>query len=56
MERTTVPQDRQVLLDQAAMIERLSAGTVDEPSDRADISRAYQRVVSISEAQALAAS
>ncbi|HXB46217.1 MAG TPA: DUF2254 family protein, partial [Streptosporangiaceae bacterium] len=56
MERTTVPRDRQVLLDQAAMIERLSAGTVDEPSDRADISRAYQRVVSISEALAVAAS
>jgi uncharacterized membrane protein len=56
MERTTVPPDRQVLLDQAAMIERLSAGTVDEPRDRADISRAYQRVVSISEALAVAAS
>jgi uncharacterized membrane protein len=54
MERTTVPADRQVLLDQAAMIERLSAGTVDEPADRADISRAYQRVVSISEALAVA--
>jgi len=45
MERTTTAADRQVLLDQAAMIERLSAGTVDEPADRADISRAYQRVV-----------
>jgi len=56
MERTTAPQDRQVLLDQAAMIERLSARTVDEPSDRADISRAYQRVVSISEELAIAAS
>ena len=56
MERTTVPQDRQVLLDQAAMIERLSAGSVDEPSDRADISRAYQRVVSISEALAVVTS
>jgi len=56
MERTTAQADRQVLLDQAAMIERLSAGTVDEPSDRADISRAYQRVVSISEALAVAAS
>jgi uncharacterized membrane protein len=48
MERTTTPADRQVLLDQAAMIERLSAGTVDEPGDRADISRAYQRVVTAS--------
>jgi len=56
MERTTMLGDRQVLLDQAAMIERLSAGTVDEPSDRADISRAYQRVVSISEALTVAAS
>jgi len=49
MERTTNAQDRQVLLDQAAMIERLSAATVDEPADRADISRAYQEVVAISE-------
>jgi len=56
MERTTVPQDRQVLLDQAAMIERLSSGTVDEPRDRADVTRAYERVVSISEALAVAAS
>jgi uncharacterized membrane protein len=48
MERTTTPADRQVLLDQAAMVERLSAGTVDEPTDRADISRAYQRVVAAS--------
>ena len=41
MERTTTPADRQVLLDQAMMIERLSATTVDEPSDRDDVSRAY---------------
>jgi uncharacterized membrane protein len=45
MERTTTDADRQVLLDQAAMIERLSAGTVDEPADRADVSRAYQEVL-----------
>ncbi len=45
MERTTTPADRQVLLDEATMIERLSAGTVDEPTDRADTGRAYQRVV-----------
>ncbi len=45
MERTTTEADRQVLLDQAAMIERLSAGTVDEPSDRADVSSAYQDVL-----------
>ena len=45
MERTTSTADRQVLLDQAAMIERLSAATVDEPADRADITRAYTRVL-----------
>jgi uncharacterized membrane protein len=49
MEWTTTTADRQVLLDQAAMIERLSAATVDEPTDRADISRAYQRVVAASQ-------
>ena len=45
MERTTTEADRQVLLDQAVMIERLSASTVDEPSDRADVSRAHQEVL-----------
>jgi len=54
MERTATVADRQVLLDQAAMIERLSASTVDEPTDRVDISRAYQRVVATSQ-RALAA-
>ena len=54
MERTSTAADRQVLLDQAAMIERLSAATVDESTDRADISRAYQRVVAAGE-HALAA-
>jgi uncharacterized membrane protein len=45
MERAVVPADRQVLLEQAAMIERLSQGTVDEEADRADVRRAYQRVL-----------
>jgi uncharacterized membrane protein len=45
MERTTAEPDRQVLLDQAAMIERLSEASVDEPSDRADVTRAYQAVL-----------
>jgi uncharacterized membrane protein len=45
MERTTTAQDAQVLLDQAAMIERLSAATVAEPADRADITRAYEQVL-----------
>ena len=47
MERATAPQDRQLLLDQAAMIERLSAATVGEPSDRDDVSRAHQRVLDV---------
>ena len=37
----------QVLLDQAAMIERLSEASVGEESDRADIRRAYQRVLDV---------
>jgi uncharacterized membrane protein len=49
MERTTSTADRQVLLDQAGMIERLSAGTVDEPADRADVTRAYNRVLAAHE-------
>ena len=45
MERTTTEEEQQVLLDQADMIERLSEASVDEASDRADISRAYQAVL-----------
>jgi uncharacterized membrane protein len=45
MERTTTEEERQVLLDQAAMIERLSESSVGEAADRADISRAYQEVL-----------
>jgi uncharacterized membrane protein len=45
MERTTSTEDRQILLDQAAMIERLGEKTVDEPGDLADISQAYQAVL-----------
>jgi uncharacterized membrane protein len=48
MERTTTAGDRQVILDQAAMIERLSTATVLEPADLADVGRAYQRVVAAS--------
>ncbi len=44
MERATAPEDRQLLLDQAAMIERLSTASVGEESDRDDVSRAHQRV------------
>jgi uncharacterized membrane protein len=47
MERATAPDDWQLLLGQAAMIERLSQSTVDEESDRADIQRAYQAVLRV---------
>jgi uncharacterized membrane protein len=47
MERAAAPADQQVLLDQAAMIERLSERTVDEESDRADVHRAYQNVLDV---------
>ncbi|MGB6456496.1 MAG: DUF2254 domain-containing protein [Streptosporangiaceae bacterium] len=52
MERTTTAGDRQVLLDQAAMIERLSAATVAEPADRADVTRAYEQVLAAIPARA----
>jgi uncharacterized membrane protein len=42
MQRATLAADRQLLLAQAAMIERLAASSVEEQSDRADVSRAYQ--------------
>jgi uncharacterized membrane protein len=45
MDRTISDAERQVLLDQAGMIERLSESSVDEPADRADISRAHQAVL-----------
>lgn len=45
MERADAPEDQQVVLDQATMIDRLSEASVDEPSDRADVRRAYERVL-----------
>jgi uncharacterized membrane protein len=45
MERTATSQERQVLLDQAAMIDRLGEASVGEPADREDVSRAYQAVL-----------
>jgi len=47
MERTATVKDRQLLLDQAAMIGRLSVASVDEESDLADIDRAYQSVLRV---------
>ena len=45
MERTVSDGERQALMNQAGMIERLGESSVDEPEDRADISRAYQAVL-----------
>jgi uncharacterized membrane protein len=45
MERTGTSAERQVLLRQAAMIERLSEASVGEANDREDVSRAYQEVL-----------
>jgi uncharacterized membrane protein len=50
VERTPAGRERLVLLDQADMIERLSAATVGEAADRADISRAYALVVTAARA------
>ena len=47
MDRAAALGDRQLLLQQAAMIERLSLSSVDEESDRADIQRAYQAVLDV---------
>ena len=47
MERADAPDDRRLILDQAAMIERLSLATVDEESDLADIQRAYLAVIRV---------
>jgi len=45
MQQAVAPSDRGLLLDQAAMIDRLASASVDEESDRADIARAYQAVL-----------
>jgi uncharacterized membrane protein len=47
MERATAAKDRQLLLDQTAMIDRLSLSSVEEESDRADIDCAYQSVLRV---------
>ena len=41
MEQTTDPQRAEVLMDQAAMIQRANADSVPDPSDRADVDRRY---------------
>jgi uncharacterized membrane protein len=45
MQRASTPAERSLLLDQAAMIERQAASSVDEDADRADVGLAYQAVL-----------
>jgi uncharacterized membrane protein len=45
MQRASTSAERSLLLDQAAMIERLAMSSVDEDSDRADVSLAYEAVL-----------
>ena len=47
MAETSSPEQRGVLLAQAEMIERVSAESVDEPSDRADVHRRYLAVLAL---------
>jgi len=45
MEHTTAPDQRQLLLDQAAMIHRASVESIPEPSDLADVQEEYDEVL-----------
>ncbi|HBW17956.1 MAG TPA: DUF2254 domain-containing protein [Actinobacteria bacterium] len=47
MERSTRADDRQVLLEQAAIIEQSAEGSVPEEPDRADIRRRYEAVLAV---------
>jgi len=47
MQRATTPADRALLLDQAAMIQRLGESTVPEESDRTAVTAAYQAVLDV---------
>jgi len=51
MQRAVLPADRQLLLEQAAMIDRLATATVDEAADRAAVDRAYRRVLAAEDEQ-----
>lgn len=45
MQRSEAAAERELLAGQAALIERLAVGSVDEPADLADVRRAYQGVL-----------
>jgi uncharacterized membrane protein len=52
MTETSADAQRQVLLDQAAMIARAAERSVPEPADRADIARRHERVLTAARAAA----
>ena len=45
MQRCENDEERELLANQAAMIERLAVASVDEPADLADVRQAYQGVL-----------
>lgn len=47
MEETSTAGQRRVLLDQAAMIDRLSDRTIAEATDRADVRRRYEAILTL---------
>jgi uncharacterized membrane protein len=47
MTETTQPEQRQVLLDQAAMIQRANLKSVPEQADRADVQRRYDDLLAL---------
>ncbi|MFB9179940.1 hypothetical protein ACFFX1_17510 [Dactylosporangium sucinum] len=47
MHNTTTPAQRQVLLDQAAMIQRANVEANPEPADRADVQRRYDQLLAV---------
>jgi uncharacterized membrane protein len=47
MERTTADEQRQVLLDQAAMIIQASEESVPDAPDRTDVRRQYQAFLAV---------
>jgi uncharacterized membrane protein len=49
MDQTAIPERRQVLLDQAVMIQRSNLESVAEPADRADVERRYQALLALHE-------
>jgi uncharacterized membrane protein len=52
MQRSQTAADRAFIAEQAAMIERLAARTIDEPADLADVRSAYQAVLDAETEQA----